>query len=129
MELTCLYTRLSDVPKINKELYLSCVNSLTSDFHLEISLSYKVIGIEVWKNGIVRLFIIESDEYSYVIRNVPAILFDFTWKRIPSDWMIRVNTDINLEILPTELTKIDYWFEKYVDDDPIVLEIVNKIRI
>ncbi len=129
MELTCLYTRLSDVPKINKELYLSCVSSLTSDFHLEISLSYKVIGIEVWKNGIVRLFIIESDEYSYVIRTVPAILFDFTWKRIPSDWMIRVNTDINLEILPTELTKVDYWFEKYVDDDPIVLEIVNKIRI
>jgi len=101
---------------------------MSSDFHLEISKSYNVIGIEVWKNSITRLFIIESDAYTYSIRNVPAVLFDFPWKNIPSNWLIRLNKNIeNLEILPLELSRFDYWFEKYINDDPVILDILNNL--
>ena len=127
---TCRYTSLQDVGSIfSEEVYKEMITPFSYEFDVIPEELYMVLGV------LTRL----STPWLYVslldgnkeIQLIPAILFDFTWSTIPEDWAIRIdNKDHNsIEILPRKITEIPNWFERYIDDDQEVVDLViNEIN-
>ncbi|AIK97193.1 hypothetical protein [Candidatus Odyssella acanthamoebae] len=126
IKVICKYARLSDVPNSSAlDNYRQDVNPLDYDFYLTGGIFYQVLGVTC-RSSIPWLYIVRHDEGNN-IDILPAVLFDFDWQKVPKDWYIRINgsTGENMELLPEKLVHIDHWYERYIDEDPAILEIIS----
>lgn len=119
----CLYTKLSEIKGKGDLLeYNANVNPLNYDFGLNVGEDYILLGI-TQLNSLPYYYILSDNEVDIA----PALLFEEAQYKIPKDWVIKISPKDfkTLEILPKFLTDIPNWFEKYLDEDDKVLEIVN----
>lgn len=124
---TCKYSSIAEIPDLESvENYKKIVNPLDYDFCFTKGASYGVFGIrELFGFFHLYLFSLDGD---YEIDTGPAVLFDCDWSKLPENWRFRMGKSHseNFEFLPEKLALIDYWFEKYIDEDPEVLKIVEE---
>ena len=125
VKVVCKYDSIAEIPHLNsKKNYEQIVSPLDYSFSLEKGSLYDLLGITQLSNILHFYFVANgSDELDIA----PAVLFECDWSKIPENWYLRMNSlhEENFEILPERLSKIDGWFEKYIDEDPEVLEIVK----
>ncbi len=120
---TCKYISIAEVPDLESvEPYKKIVNPLDYDFCFLRGASYNVFGILRFSE-VLKLYIIADNE----IDIAPAVLFECDWSKLPSHWRLRSGKPYaeNFEILPEKLSLVDHWFERYIDEDPEVLKLVN----
>lgn len=128
IQVVCKYVKLSDIPNLySRECYEEAVKPLDYDFYLEKGAIYEVLGI-ITISGIPWLYIFRKAEYPQ-IGIFPAILFDYGWNKVPSEWYMRINGPHreDIEILPEKLASIEHWYERYIDEDSEVLRLVSSI--
>lgn len=121
----CKYISITEVPNLNsKENYKKIVSPLNYRYSFEKGSLYYVLGI-TQLSGILNFYLVPDGSYELDIG--PAVLFECSWSKIPENWYVRMSflQEENFEILPEKLSLIDGWFEKYVDEDPNVLELVK----
>ena len=58
---------------------------------------------------------------------VPGVLFKFAWTSLPVNWQIRIASDGDVDLLPAKLAAIEGWFERYVNGDAAVVNVVNEV--
>ena len=122
------YDNVQDVPNlVGKERYERAIRPLDYSYYLKLDEWYTVIGFGVVA-GIPRFYIIRHDEDNN-ISPVPTVLFECPWNRIPDNWSMRIRglSGEDIEFFPSELAEIDHWFERYVDEDPEILHLVDSI--
>jgi hypothetical protein len=106
--------------------YKELVRPLDYDFGLVLGAEYVVIAI-IERNGTLWMYVapIYGDVELFL---VPAGLFSFDSSAIPLGMVVRqVNSKRpSLEILPSSLSRINDWFERYVDDDALVRAVINR---
>lgn len=128
VKVLCKYAKISDIPNLHSlEYYKGMVKPLDYDFYLTVDVAYEVLGVIV-RSGIPWLYIIRHDE-DFNIDILPAILFNYSWNKVPSNWVMRINgsSKEDIELLPENLTPIENWFEKYAEEDPNVLSALSSI--
>lgn len=129
IHIKCTQNSLGQITNLkNVSSYKELVNPLEYEFDLEKEKIYAVIGVEMWK-GTPWIYVVpHTRQPSDEIQIVPAVFFEFSWQDIPYDWCIKMDkeTEDNLEILPKFLASIPHWFEKYVDEDEKVLELIHQ---
>ncbi|MCH2001556.1 hypothetical protein [Acinetobacter seifertii] len=93
------------------------------DYALIVGEKYFVLGGFV-KNNCLYYYI--YDDY---VRVVPTILFDIEKYCLNNDMSFYIDNNQGgcLGVIFNPLNKIDYWYEKYLDEDVDVVEIVNNI--
>ena len=123
----CQYLSLSELPNnIDLMAYNEFIRPLDYEFSLERGAEYLVIAI-VERKGIPWLYVTSNNNGDTEIDIVPAVLFSFDNSSIISGMIIRMtNTpQPSLEILPVRLSSIDNWFERYIDGDDAVIDIIE----
>jgi hypothetical protein len=126
IKVSCRYLSLSELPEtFDTMAYQTMVRPLEYEFSLSRNSVYLVIALLVRK-GTTWLYIVlnGSDEEIYF---VPAALFSFIDTSIPLGMNVKTifNPDESFEILPVSLSKIKDWFERYVDGDAQIVEMVK----
>ena len=124
IQIKCLYVNLTEI--LDFELtsqYTNFVNPIDYEFDLERNVVYKIVGIVV-RDG--APWVYATIDSVYDVQIYPAVLFEFSWQKIPNQWLIRINSK-NLEILPKSLADIDNWYEQYIDENEILFELIEKI--
>ncbi|WP_032113528.1 hypothetical protein [Candidatus Paracaedibacter symbiosus] len=128
VKVLCKYAKISDIPNLySLDYYKEMIRPLDYDFYLTVGIFYEVLGV-VMRSGIPWLYIIRDDD-NFNIDILPAILFDYSWNKVPSSWLMRINgpSKEDIELLPEKLTSIENWFEKYTDEDPNALGVLSLI--
>jgi hypothetical protein len=147
IKLSYRYSTLCEVPgDFNPEAYKTMVNPLEYDFCLDPDVNYLVIGIVV-RRGTTWLYVVPENKNKKIscapavllkfyeaqplydikeISIIPAVLFDFCIADIPTGMTVKVtNNGQYLEILPQRLASIEGWYERYLNDDPEIISIVE----
>jgi len=129
----CCYSALSELSAdANLDVYHQCVRPLDYDFCLDRGKDYLFFGI-IWRCEAPWLYVTSMDN-SPEVDIVPAVLFPFDCSVTPTGMSVKMTNFPNpqLEILPTAVASIDNWFERYIDEDDEVMEIVkseiNRLR-
>lgn len=123
----CLGNCLSDIENLMfEEKYRELIKPLNYQFDLLKDKVYRALGVLI-RHGTPWLYV-TSQEKNVEVQLVPAELFFFEWSQIPSNWLIRIlNNSLNsLEILPKALACFDNWYERYIDEDEQILNILLK---
>ena len=128
IKIKCISTTFQGVNNFqNEKVYYDLVKPIDYDFCLEVGQYYYLLGL-ITVSGTPWLYVTSCQELSE-IRIIPAILFNIDWSLIPNNWCIRlIESTKQFEILPNKLAKISNWFEKYVDEDEKILQIVQELR-
>ena len=100
------------------------VRPLGYEFDLERDAMYLVLGMQTRK-GTPWLYAAPPSE-DREVQIYPAVLFQFDWATIPPDWQIRMTREGEIELLPELLAATESWFERYVDGDPRVVEVIER---
>ena len=122
----CRYLSLSEIPNdMDLTAYREFVQPLDYDFSLERGTEYLVMAI-IERKGTPWLYVVFGDE-CVELQIVPAVLFSFENFAFPSGMVVRMtnSSQPGLEILPASLSNIDTWFERYVEGDESVTEIIE----
>ena len=120
------YTRITNVEGLN-EISRFQGNIIPIDLEIfhNMNLAYYLIGIQFWSNSTMMIgYQLES-----LIDSNPLELFDISVLALPEGWCLhldRENPSLR-QIAPEPLLKDISWFEKYHDDDPEILAIVDEI--
>lgn len=125
IKVLCKYISIAEVPNLNsKDNYKKIVSPLDYRYGFEKGILYNVFGI-IQSSGILMLYLVQHGTYELNIG--PAVLFECDWSKIPENWYVRMGflKEESFEILPEKLSSIEGWFEKYIDEDPNVLELVK----
>ena len=121
----CRNVALSEIRNLHAiDVYNSLVRPLGYEFALELNAIYAVIGVRT-QRGTPWLYATATTGEREV-QIVPAALFRFDWQEIPSEWRIRVTNDGDLDMLPSSLSAIENWFERYVEGDSRIVDLVNR---
>lgn len=126
MFVKCLYSSLKDYLHCsnfyNVIIEISNFNDCEYDYSIDVGNRYLVIG------GFIR----DSNIFYYIyddhIRVIPALLFDISEISI-NDSMI-FYFDLNqkgLGVTYASLANIPYWYEKYLDEDKLVMQTTSDI--
>jgi len=100
------------------------VHPLEYDFCLARNADYLVFGL-LTQGGTPWLYVVDAVGDTELLF-APAVLFDSNWAQVPENWQMRLTNRGNLEFLPAALAKIDHWFEKYIDENSVVLQLVEE---
>lgn len=108
---------------INYSISISYGRDINYDYSIAVGTSYCILG------GFIRdecLFYYVYDEY---VRVLPAILFEIHNYKIDSYmcFFIDKNQNSGIGVTYMSLSKIDYWYERYLDEDESIMEIVDSI--
>ncbi len=109
---------MSDLVKPNE--YTDYINPLDYDFHIKRNQEYLIVGAIQRKNSI-WLYIIDDDD----ILIVPQVLFEFTNYDCSSYVFYIDDNEKSLGVIIKELADIDYWFERYINEDNQIIDIIN----
>jgi hypothetical protein len=105
------------------DAYRGMINPIDYDFGLVKGREYLVFGMS-FRRGTAWLYVTHSADPPD-ISPVPAALFSFAEREIPSEMMLTVSEDgCDAEIIPAAVASFDHWFERYVEDDSEVLHAV-----
>lgn len=122
----CKYLSIAEIPNLNsKKEYEKVVSHLDYRYSFNKGSLYYVLGF-TQLSGILHLYLV-PDDGSYELDIGPAVLFECDWSKVPENWYVRMGLtrEENFEFLPGKLSLIESWFEKYIDEDPSVLETVK----
>jgi hypothetical protein len=127
MKLLCCKKSLAEITNLKfKDIYETMVRPLTYEFYITIGNSYNVMGLEMRRGTMWAYVILPShNKEGWEINIIPVALFNVDWQRIPQNWSIRI-IDGEINLLPESLSKIDNWFEKYIDDDDKIISLIDK---
>lgn len=127
IKVMCKYEKLSDIANLCLDNYRNDVAPLDYDFYLKAGALYEVLGVTC-RSSIPWLYIIRHDENNR-IHTLPAVLFDFNWQKVPESWCMRINGPLgeNIELLPEKLASIEDWFERYIDEDADILNLLKNL--
>ena len=107
------------------DAYRGMINPMDYEFGLERGREYLVFGM--WfRHGAAWLYVNHAPSADPPdISPVPAALFSFTEREIPSEMVLTVSENgCDAQIIPAAVASFDRWFERYVDDDPEVVRAV-----
>ncbi len=126
IKIPCHYTSLEEVKSsLLINYYQDFIRPLDYDFCLLKDHEYILIGFSL-RQGTPWVYVCES--YGSNIETIPAILFDFSWEDIPMDWETKIVADVyEIEILPRSLAGIDHWYEKYIEEDEFVMNVIKSV--
>jgi hypothetical protein len=123
----CLYIALSELSDLKASCeYKKMVSPIDYEFDLDRNTFYQIVGI-LTRKGTPWLYVVPVNGKKE-LQIVPAVLFAFNWSEIPKNWFVRITESEELEIVPKSLAKIDYWFEKYMDEEIDVIAIIEQDR-
>jgi hypothetical protein len=120
------YQSIADVSSsIDITAYKKFVTPINYDFCIDKNVNHIVFGTIEW-DGTPWIYVVPV-KGDMELSILPAILFSFKHSEIPSDMILRVtqNQKPSFEILPKSLAEIDHWFERYVDEEKEIVDIVN----
>jgi len=121
----CKYMAISEIPNLNsKKNYEKIVLPIDYIYSFDKDNLYDILGITQF-SGILMFYVVL--EGSYQVDIGPSVLFECDWSKIPENWFARMSCtyEENFELFPEKLSLVDGWFEKYIDEDPDVLELVK----
>lgn len=122
-----LYTKVTQAVEngisINIQDYLLDINPIDYDFCIEKNQKYYVIGAFLRGDNI-WLYIFEDDQ----IRVIPECLFEWRDIRVDSyQFYLDANQNNSLGVVVKSLAVINYWYERYLNDEPEIVEIINSL--
>ena len=122
----CRHVALSEIRNLRAtDEYSMMVKPLSYEFDLERDAVYGVIGVQT-RRGTPWLYV-TAVTGELEVQIVPGVLFRFDWwQEVPPDWRVRITRDGDIDLMPTSLAAIDGWFERYVDGDSQIIDIVHR---
>jgi len=120
--------RMSDIMhKVNHHSYDAYFSDFEYDMCLEDDKLYTVVGLTqrsgaTWIYAFPEGLLMELSVFPLVLFDVVEPSFD-----CPMFMKFVHSRSDDMELVPAELYPIDYWFEKYIDEVPYVLEVVAKM--
>jgi len=125
MMVTGLYTNITQAAEndtsIRLQDYFLDINPIDYDFYIEKYHQYCVIGAFFRKNNI-WFYVFDDDE----VRVIPGCLFK--WDDINVDsyqFYLDANQNNSLGVIVKSLSGIDYWYERYLNDEKMVIDIIK----
>lgn len=129
----CRHLSLSEIEDCaDLTAYHDIVKPLSLDLCLERNAEYLVMGI-LERDGTPWVYVVPA-EGDIELEIHPAAMFSFDEAPIPPGMIIRISNtpQPSLEIIHQSLSHIDNWFERYIDGDEVVENIIkseiNKFR-
>lgn len=112
------------------DAYRGMINPIDYDFGLEKGGEYLVFGIS-FRRGVAWLYVTQipsADPRDITL--VPAALFSFAVREIPSEMVLAVSENgCDAEIIPATVASFERWYERYVEEDSeIVRAVADEIR-
>lgn len=124
MKVKGIYTTVQDAISANSLIksdeYADYINPLDYDFYINKEQEYQVVGAVQRKNTI-WLYILDDEN----LLIVPSVLFEWTNEDCSSYIFYIDDNEQSLGVIIKELADIDYWFERYINEDDQVIDIVN----
>jgi hypothetical protein len=120
----CRNLALSEVGDLRSaDEYKTMVRPLDYEFDLVRGAAYLVLGIST-RLGTPWLYV-ASSAGDKQLQLVPAVLFSFDWCEVPKNWSIQIAGDGCIQLLPTHLAAIKNWFEKYINNERVVVDLIE----
>lgn len=123
---TCIYKNLTEIPNYTDDLvkYKNFVKPIDYDFGLSLGADYLVMGFFVI-NEISNIFLVPAlatNSSKIDTLEVALIaLFSIHVTKFPENLVKH-----NLEVIPKSFAHIPHWFERYMNEEDMVVEVVEK---
>lgn len=125
IKLSCSHVALSEITGLRAiDEYEKMVRPLDYEFDLVRNAVYLTLGI-LTRLGTPWLYV-ASASGDKQLQLVPAVLFAFHWSKVPENWHVRLVGQEDIQLLPASLVAIEGWFEKYVNDEAVVVALVEE---
>lgn len=120
------YTRITNIEGLEEiGRFQGNIIPIDLDIFHGMNLAYYLIGIQLWSNSTMMIGYLPK---SFVDCN-PLELFGISVLPLPEGWCLHLDRENHSlrQIAPEPLLDDIYWFEKYHDNDPEILAIVDEI--
>jgi hypothetical protein len=127
IQVDCLYTSLTQIPSSAlRSPYEHLIKPIDLDLGLTPGTKYQLVGLST-TNGAAFVFVRELRPNRF-LSVYPAPLFELDWTQLDSEYALRISKHTGtFELLYRPLACIPNWFERYCDDDPEVVRILDGI--
>ncbi len=123
----CIHTSLSQIPSAaQRGRYEHLVTPIDLNLGLILGDDYQLVGLST-SNGVAMVFVRELKS-NRLLSVYPAPLFEVDWTPADPDYALRISKDTGaIDLVLRPLTLYSDWFERYCDDDPEIVRLVNSL--